>query len=95
MDYNEQLKDKRWKLKRVEILIRDKHSCRICGYMGPRVNVHHIKYTGMAWDAPDEDLITLCNDCHRKSHSSMILEKKDKFSTNLSKWLNDLSTRGF
>jgi len=68
MDYQEQLKDKRWKLKRLKILKRDRFKCRVCGYMGNRVNVHHLKYTGMAWESPDEDLITLCRDCHSKLH---------------------------
>lgn len=44
--------------------------------MGERVNVHHKKYTGMAWDAPDEDLITLCNEHHRIIHSTLIKDKK-------------------
>lgn len=76
MDYNEQLNDPRWKKRRVDILIRDKHTCQICGYLGPNVNVHHKKYTGMAWEAPDEDLITLCKDCHYKTHRPELNDKK-------------------
>jgi len=68
-DYSEQLRDKRWKLKRLDILRRDGFKCQICGYFGDRVNVHHLKYTGMAWDAPDNDLITLCRECHNKLHT--------------------------
>lgn len=68
MDYQEQLKDERWLRRRLEILIRDKFRCQLCNYFGERVNVHHKKYTGMAWDAPDEDLITLCGRCHGKLH---------------------------
>lgn len=90
MNYSEQLNDPRWKKKRVEILRRDKFTCFICGYFGDRVNVHHLKYTGDAWDAPNEDLICLCRDCHRKAHSNMILEKRDQLGTILLKWLNDL-----
>ena len=26
----------------------------------------------MAWEAPDEDLITLCKDCHKKLHLDKI-----------------------
>ena len=76
MNYSEQLKDERWLKRRVEILTRDRHRCRICGYFGPKVNVHHLKYTGMAWEAPDEDLITLCNDCHYKTHRPEIADKR-------------------
>ncbi len=78
MDYSEQLKDKRWLIKRVEILRRDKHTCQICGYFGYHVNVHHKKYTKNPWDAPNEDLITLCKDCHRKTHLPDINDKKFK-----------------
>lgn len=76
MNYLEQLKDKRWLIKRVEILKRDKHKCKICGYFGPHVNVHHLKYTGNAWDAPNEDLITLCKDCHKTTHKPELNDKK-------------------
>ena len=76
MSYAEQLEDIRWKRKRIEILKRDKFTCQICGYMGERVNVHHLKYTGMAWDAPDEDLITLCKGCHNKTHTPALSDKR-------------------
>jgi 5-methylcytosine-specific restriction endonuclease McrA len=76
MNYSEQLNDPRWKKKRVDILRRDKHSCQMCGYFGPKVNVHHKKYTGMAWEAPDEDLITLCKGCHRTTHKPELNDKK-------------------
>ena len=76
MDYKDQLNDKRWKEKRLKILRRDKHTCQICGYFGSRVNVHHKKYTGYAWDAPDEDLITLCKRCHKKTHKPELNDKR-------------------
>ena len=76
MEYIEQLKDKRWRKKRYLILVRDNHTCQICGYIGPNVNVHHKKYTGMAWEAPEEDLITLCCHCHRTTHMPQIMDKK-------------------
>lgn len=76
MDYSEQLKDKRWRIRRVEILKRDSHTCQICGYLGAGVNVHHRKYTGMAWEAPNEDLITLCKSCHKITHKPDLNDKK-------------------
>lgn len=68
MNYQDQLQDERWWRKRLTILIRDKFRCQLCDYFGEKVNVHHLKYTGMAWEAPDEDLITLCKNCHSKLH---------------------------
>jgi 5-methylcytosine-specific restriction endonuclease McrA len=76
MNYQEQLKDERWLRRRIEILKRDRFRCQQCDYFGDRVNVHHLRYTGMAWEAPDEDLITLCYGCHGKAHSPDIKDKK-------------------
>lgn len=76
MDYSEQLKDIRWRKKRLSILIRDRHTCQMCGYIGEFVNVHHKKYTGMAWEALDEDLITLCKGCHNKTHKPELNDKR-------------------
>jgi 5-methylcytosine-specific restriction protein A len=89
MEYSDQLKDERWLRKRLKILIRDKHSCQLCGYIGSKVNVHHKKYTGMAWEAPDEDLITLCKDCHKKLHLDKIPAGKT-LTESITSWLKDL-----
>lgn len=62
--YAEKLKDPRWLTKRYGILHRDKAKCQYCG-SNERLEVHHKKYTGEPWDAPDEDLITACHFCHR------------------------------
>lgn len=66
-------KTKRWRNKRVQILRRDKHLCQICLRYGKKtdaVTVHHVKHVE---DYPelafvDENLISLCNDCHNKEH---------------------------
>ena len=76
MNYKDQLQDKRWKLRRLEILKRDKFTCQLCDYFGEKVNVHHLKYTGMAWESPDGDLITLCSGCHRTTHKPEINDKR-------------------
>lgn len=76
MSYSEKLRDKRWLKRRYEILLRDNHTCQLCGYIGSRVNVHHLKYTGEPWDAPDCDLITLCRYCHKTHHTPEINDKK-------------------
>ena len=89
MNYTDQLKDIRWKRKRLSILIRDKFTCKICGYFGERVNVHHLKYTGMAWNAPDADLITLCRSCHKKLHIDK-LPVGTGINTVIEQWLKGL-----
>ena len=65
-------RDSRWQKKRLEIMERDKWTCRSCGKSGENVtlNVHHAYYeAGKApWEYPSECLITYCEDCHIKRH---------------------------
>ena len=72
MNYFEQLKTKDWKRKRVEILIRDRATCKACGEISTNPHIHHKEYLSglLAWEYPDELLITLCNACHYKVHKS-------------------------
>lgn len=71
LTYTRQLADPRWKSKRNLILARDGFSCVNCG-VPTNLHVHHIKYTGYAWEAPDDDLLTLCATCHKKVHAGVI-----------------------
>lgn len=78
MTYTEKLKDKRWLYKRLSILIRDKFRCQLCDRQNLNNHIHHKKYGILkkAWEYPDENLITVCNECHRKIHYSLISNKK-------------------
>lgn len=71
MSYTQQLNNPQWKAKRLSILERDDYSCKLCGSTD-KLHVHHIKYTGKAWEAPDENLITLCSCCHKIVHKKNI-----------------------
>ena len=53
---------------RVRILHRDRYTCKTCGKRLPasKLVVHHLKYTDKV---VSENLVTLCNSCHGKSHS--------------------------
>lgn len=62
--YSEKLKDPRWQKKRLLIFERDKWTCRCCGDNKTTLNVHHLTYAGEPWECPDENLTTLCEDCH-------------------------------
>ena len=72
MTYDEQLQDPRWFARRKQILERDDFCCQDCLRAGRYISlhVHHKSYvTGwMAWEYPDEYLITLCDECHEKIH---------------------------
>lgn len=68
--YSELLLDPRWKKKRLEIIKRDRFECSSCGRIFTQLNVHHKRYIyGVdPWDYNNEDLITLCVNCHREEH---------------------------
>lgn len=61
-----------WKAKRERILIRDSHTCQMCGASSDDVvlHVHHKHYiNGLdPWEYKDSELVTLCEDCHSKVH---------------------------
>ena len=65
MNYSEKLKDPRWQKKRLEILERDAWECTNCGDKDKTLHVHHKAYNKNPWDAKDDDLETLCEDCHK------------------------------
>lgn len=69
MDYKKQLKTKQWKDKRAIIKKRDKNQCTKCKSK-KCLQVHHLYYTKgkMAWEYPDEALVTLCEVCHKLEH---------------------------
>jgi len=65
MNYSEKLKDPRWQKKRLEILERDEWACKRCGNNEKTLHVHHKKYHKEPWNAKNEDLRTLCEECHK------------------------------
>lgn len=79
--YSELLKDPRWQKKRLKILERDGWRCKLCYSTVKTLNVHHLKYNGKPWEADNDDLITLCKDCHE------IVEYWKKESASMTKTL--------
>lgn len=75
-DFQDSYRSTQWQEKKNKILTRDNYTCAICGKHGDEhtlMHVHHLTYehckNSKAWDCPDEDLVTLCEDCHAKVHS--------------------------
>lgn len=57
--------DIRWQQLRLRIFERDKWMCVPCSAKSDTMmHVHHIRYSGHVWEAPDDDLQTLCEGCH-------------------------------
>jgi hypothetical protein len=65
MTYSDKLRDPRWQKKRLEILERDGWACTCCEEPRKTLHVHHKKYNSNPWDADDNDLVTLCEGCHK------------------------------
>lgn len=73
--YGALLFDKRWSLKREEVLIRDHYACVIC-LAEAELEVHHRQYHfskvlqqfKAPWDYENFLLITLCQRCHSRGH---------------------------
>lgn len=70
MKYIEKLKDPRWQKKRLEIMQRDDFRCRACENEDGTLNVHHVWYdkNKEPWESDDDDLVTLCDYCHKIWH---------------------------
>lgn len=66
MTYSEKLKHPKWQKKRLQILSRDKFTCKKCGDTETQLHVHHKEYISGndPWDYDNKLLITLCEDCH-------------------------------
>ena len=70
--------------RREAILHRDNYTCQCCGKKNCRLEVHHIKFRSNGGTDDEENLITLCKDCHKGVHAgTMTLSKKPKKSKNL------------
>ena len=75
LSYEDLLKTEEWKEKRQKILNRDNNKCVYCGKTH-NLQVHHKYYSKYPngfrvypWNYPDDALITLCDECHKKVHS--------------------------
>lgn len=69
-----------FKQKREQVLSRDGYKCKICG-TGKNLLVHHITYRRLG-NEPLEDLITLCESCHKKIHSKDLQHKEENNNGN-------------
>lgn len=67
ISYDDYLQSDEWKEKRARILKRDNFTCVRCG-TGKNLRVHHIRYPEVLGTESDDDLITVCDDCHQKIH---------------------------
>ena len=64
--YQRYMESARWARKRARAIARDGGVCTECGRRGV-LHVHHLSYEFFGRE-PMEDLVTLCEQCHRDIH---------------------------
>lgn len=52
------------------VLMRDNHTCQCCKTKKGTLHVHHIVYRSKGGSDDTDNLITLCENCHKKLHKS-------------------------
>jgi 5-methylcytosine-specific restriction endonuclease McrA len=51
-----------------QVLERDGWRCQVCGSM-QNLQVHHLKFRSRSGGDVEQNLITLCGECHARIHS--------------------------
>lgn len=76
--------------RRETILNRDNYTCQLCGKKRTLLEVHHIIWRSRGGFDDEDNLITLCHDCHSKVHAGLLtIDKKPrrlnlKYATHMS-----------
>lgn len=63
--YDDYLASGEWRRRRYRALADASYTCADCG--GRAITAHHVTYKRMGFEKP-EDLVALCDDCHRRRH---------------------------
>jgi len=69
--------------RREAILHRDNYTCQYCGKKNTRLEVHHIVYRSQGGTDDEDNLITLCEDCHDAIHDGKLVLTKKPHKMNL------------
>ena len=71
-------KDPRWQKKRLEIFNRDKFTCQFCQSKTNTLAIHHLEYHDnlKPWEYKDEELLSVCEDCHKKETEDRKITEK-------------------
>lgn len=77
--YQELLLTEQWKRRRKEILEIDCYQCEICK-SNKELNVHHTIYieNRLPWNYSDNQLMTLCANCHEREHEIIKAKKNNR-----------------
>lgn len=71
--------DYEYSSRREAVLNRDNYTCQCCGKKHVKLEVHHIIFRSLGGSDDEENLITLCEKCHKLVHDGLlVLTKKPK-----------------
>lgn len=78
LTYKEQLAHPNWQRKRLEMLDAADFTCFMCEATDSTLHVHHRQYfkNRMAWEYGNDQLVVLCDACHKKEHEAIDCAKK-------------------
>ena len=91
-EYDEYIASEEWYEKRQEVFAKQGYECKICGSID-NLRVHHLNYDNLFHEEDNQydDLIVLCDDCHKQLHS-FLNDRKEHFY-DLSAKLKDLKVK--
>lgn len=70
--------------RRKAVLHRDNYTCQCCGKKNCQLQTHHIIYRSRGGSDDENNMITLCKECHKGVHDgTIVLDKKPKKGKNL------------
>ena len=71
--YELRRESREWAVLKRRVYARDGYRCRLCGHADVGLQVHHSTYKNYAQERL-EDLLTLCETCHRRVHDLLLSE---------------------
>ena len=66
-DYIDYLQSDDWKERRKELMEEANGECSECG--DKATELHHLNYNKLGYEELDEDVVALCNECHKEMHN--------------------------
>lgn len=84
--YLDYLQSIQWRYLAARVRARDGHACRDCGSR-TSLHVHHLTYERI-FHEPLDDLITVCDECHRARHGLAPIRRVPTPTSTLAKFMD-------
>jgi hypothetical protein len=84
-EYKNYIKTDKWKAKRQIRLILDNYTCQYCGsnllpdpHGKDIAHIHHLNYRHLGYEDVENDLVSLCADCHMELHRNFSIPEMEQ-----------------